>query len=393
MVFTLNKRQPPSSEGQLMAADVPKITKSDIPKQARRIFIYADCSASMTGESFNAMVKALNNLWPIADAELFGYSDGMYAVGAPSHLYEMHLGTCFEQLLLHSEQFDPDMALIYSDGLPSDESQTWEVWRRTDLPISTHLCMSPGIISSFPGAVQFMRDLCRGGGTFTCGEEVQDFEDGVSAAMGDETNARRCVSPRRLPDLTPQIRTGVERAKNKAEINKWVIELGDVSVLQSRAAIAGTFEDIFAQVDGMAVEAIDHQREQSQIDKAHRAAAGVSLRDGLVKLGASVLGAVKAGYEQTVLTGAKQRAVAKDTSAAVQIGKVRLDPSVLTRASAILAAEPAKQATALPAGRLREAEAVELMIRPFDPLVTSENTRFLPVDHVVKRGKQTSLAK
>ena len=285
-----------------MAANVPKITKADIPKKARRIFIYADCSASMTGESFNTMVKALNNLWPIEGAELYGYSDGMYAAGAPDHLYEMHLGTCFEQLLLHAEQFDPDMALIYSDGLPCDESQTWDVWRRTDFPISTHLCMSPGIIGSFPGAVQFMRDLCRGGGTFTCGEEVQDFEHGVSAAMGDETKTRRCVSPRRLPDLTPQIRTGVERAKNKAEVNKRVIELGDeladvqhdVSVLQNRAAIAGTFEDIFAQVDGMAVEAIDHQREQSKIDKEHRAAAGASLRDGLAKLGASVLGAVKA---------------------------------------------------------------------------------------------------
>jgi hypothetical protein len=339
-----------------MAANAPKITKSAIPKHARRIFIYADCSASMTGESFNAMVRALKTLWPIEGAELFGYSDGMYAAGSPDGLYEMHLGTCFEQLLLHAERFSPDMALIYSDGLPCDGSQTWDVWRRTDFPISTHLCMVESIIECFPEAVQFMRDLCRGGGQFTYGEDVKDIEYGVNAAMGDETNTRR-RAPRRLPDLTPQIRTGVERAKNKAEINKRIVELGDeladaqhdISELQGRAAVSGTFEDIFAQVDGMAVEAFEHQREQSKVDKANRAAAGASLRDGLAKLGASILGAVKGGYEQTLISGAKQRQGAAEKAAAVQIGRVRLNPAVLTKASALLAASPAKEQAALPA--------------------------------------------
>ena len=34
-----------------------EITKATIPKNARRIFIYADCSASMTGESFCPLKK------------------------------------------------------------------------------------------------------------------------------------------------------------------------------------------------------------------------------------------------------------------------------------------------------------------------------------------------
>jgi len=45
-----------------------KITKATIPNNARRIFIYADCSASMTGESFCSMVRPLKNLQPIEGA-------------------------------------------------------------------------------------------------------------------------------------------------------------------------------------------------------------------------------------------------------------------------------------------------------------------------------------
>ena len=67
--------------------------------------------------------------------------------------------------------------------------------------------------------------------------------------MADDDYTRRCGA-RRLPDYTDQLQTGVERARNKANVNKRIIELGeeladaqhDIGELQGRQTIAGSMQ-------------------------------------------------------------------------------------------------------------------------------------------------------
>jgi hypothetical protein len=331
--------------------NAPKITKADIPKKAQRIFIFADCSGSMYGARFCNMVTALNNLWPIEGSELFGYGDDytLRAVGHPTQLPEPSGGTVFEQILLHAEQYSPNLVLIYSDGEPCDEDQTWAVWHRTNFPIATHYISD----SHSDRAAQYLRSLCRGGGLFTCGDSITQLQHGVSQAMDDDY--QRVCGARRLPDYSDQLKTGVERARNKANVNKRIIELGeelsdvqhDVGELQGRATIAGSLEKVFANLDGMAVEAFDQQRSRSAADKAARAEQHEGLAHGLFALGARILGRVKDEYQET-LRGDPTRDARSERAAAVQIGRVSLNQDVLHRSAAISNAR-APRSAALPA--------------------------------------------
>jgi hypothetical protein len=351
-----------------MAAEATKITRADIPKHARRIAIFADCSSSMTDgcESFYNMQTALNNLWPIAGAELYGYSAGWFSthrVNSPDDLRPSSRSTAFAPILRKAARINADMTFIFSDGIPADAGAMWRVWNSTSFPIATHLCLPESWVSSNQECAQLMRALCRGGGQLTCGDSIPQLQNGVSQAMADDDYNRRCGA-RRLPDYTDQLQTGVERARNKANVNKRIIELGnelsdvqhDVGELQGRATIAGSLEKVFANLDGMAVEAFDVQRSRSAADKAAWAEQHEGLAHGLLALGARILGRVKGEYEET-LRGDPARDARSERAAAVQIGRVSLNKDVLHRSAAISTAR-SPRAAALPAPSERPSLAI-----------------------------------
>jgi hypothetical protein len=180
----------------------------------------------------------------------------------------------------------------------------------------------------------------------------------------DDDEYQRVCGARRLPDYTDQLQTGVERARNKANVNKRIIELGnelsdvqhDVGELQGRATIAGSLEKVFANLDGMAVEAFDQQRSRSAADKAARAEQHEGLAAGLFALGARILGRVKGEYQET-LRGDPTRDGRSERAAAVQIGRVSLNRDVLHRSAAISNARAPRQA-ALPAPSERPVLAI-----------------------------------
>jgi hypothetical protein len=334
----------PSSRRWGNLSGAPQGNQPDIPKQAKRIFIYADCSISMCGARFANMKAALNNIWPANGAELFGYSDDntLYAVGSPDCLPEPGGATVFEQIFLHAELHNPDLVLIYSDGQPSDESQTWAVWHRTSFPIATHfISASSGSVDD--PAAQYMQSLCRGGGQFTCGDSVQSIQKGATQAMSNNSNGR--FAPRQLKDLTQQIKTGVGAAQNQALVNNRILDLGsqvadaqhDLHTLQGGMAILNTFADIQAQINGQAVQAITHQQGQEAVDRQHRQSAGATLLSGLAALSAKVLGATKAGCEQTLLNGAQRSASSVDISGGAPVGQVNLNQDLLNKLSAVMA--------------------------------------------------------
>jgi hypothetical protein len=329
--------------------EVPKITKADIPKKARRIAIYADCSGSMAGESFYNLVTALNALWPIEGAELYGYSDGFFTThraNTPDDLRQATKWTYFASMLRKAARINADMTLIFSDGMPQDEHQMWAIWNATSFPISTHLCLSEEHLQDNKDAVWLMQTLCRGGGQFTYGSSIPLIQSGVSQAMANEYN------PRALPDYTDQIETGARRARGKMGVNKRVIELGneladvrhDVGELQGRQTISGSMEKVFANIDEMAIEAFDEQRCRKAANDAAVAEQHESLGEGLMKLGARILGRVKCEFNQALDT---QRKGPVERAAAVQIGRVSLNRDVLHRSAAISTARTPR-AAALP---------------------------------------------
>jgi hypothetical protein len=346
-----------------MAVEAPRVTRADIPQKARRIAIFADCSSSMTDgcDSFYNMQAALNDLWPIEGAELYGYSAGWFSthrVQSPNDLRPSSRSTAFAPILRKAAQLNADMTFIFSDGIPADVRAMWRVWNSTRFPIATHLCLPESWFSANEEAAQLMRDLCRGGGLFTCGNSIPQLQYGVSNAMADDDYTRRCGA-RRLPDYTDQLQTGVERARNKANVSKRIIELGeeladvqhDIGELQGRQTIAGSMEKVFANLDGMAVEAFDAQRSRSAADKTARAEQHEGLVAGLLGLGARILGRVKGEYEET-LRGDPARDARSERAAAVQIGRVSLNADVLHRSAAISTARAPRQA-ALPTPRER----------------------------------------
>jgi hypothetical protein len=190
-------------------------------------------------------------------------------------------------------------------------------------------------------------------------EPASESPEAVAEPVQYEPEADYAPSPEALPDLRPQIETGVARANGKSEVNRRVVELGqevagvkaDIHELQQRQTIAGTFEEMFAQIDAMAAEAFGVQRQQAKADSAARDAKSASLRSGLANLGATVLGAAKGRYEQALQNGAGRRQVAPGRAAAVQIGQVRINPDVLAATRVLLAATPGRTAGALPPPR------------------------------------------
>ena len=185
-------------------------------------------------------------------------------------------------------------------------------------------------------------------------------------------NSGRCASPRRLPDLSQQIASGMEQARNRAAVNNRVVELGeeiadaqhDIGELQQRQIINDTFGQMFANIDGMAAEAFNVQREQSAADKANRAAAGTALKEGLFRLAGCILGAVKGQYEQTLLDGAAaRRQRPAEMAAGVQIGRVSINRDVLHRSAAIAAAR-SPRAPSLPSPTISPAPSRTLAALP-----------------------------
>ena len=165
---------------------IPKITRADIEPVERAggtLTIYADCTASMRHcSSFPNMIAAIDALWPINGARLFGYSDGaqnIYEVSSPRQLVETDNGTEFSTMFQHASELNADMTLIFSDGIPSDPDQMWRVWHATTFPIATHLALSWRWVQERPATVALMRDLCRGGGDYTFGDEIEDMKRGV----------------------------------------------------------------------------------------------------------------------------------------------------------------------------------------------------------------------
>jgi hypothetical protein len=160
--------------------------------------------------------------------------------------------------------------------------------------------------------------------------------------------------PEYIPvDITPQIRTGAERAKGKAEVNKRVVELGEelagaqaaIRELQQRTAAAQTFEDVFAQIDAMAGQAFDRQRASAQAAAQAHEQAQQALARNLTALGSAVLGAARNGYEGALAAGA-QRRVAGHQAAGVRLDRVLLTPAqsitpaARQRMRALLSAKP-----------------------------------------------------
>ena len=169
---------------------IPRITEATLPESGNSVAIYADCTGSMRfADSFPNMVEAINAVWPIANARLFGYSDDacdIYEVNSPYQLECTEKGTCFAPMLRHAEHINADMTLIFSDGIPSDEDEMWRVWHDTSFPIATHLCLPLHWLDENQASVDVMRALCRGGGKFTCGDTVAELNMGVVQAMAKE---------------------------------------------------------------------------------------------------------------------------------------------------------------------------------------------------------------
>lgn len=337
-------------------SNAPRVTAAAIPEKAKRVFVYCDCSGSMYGGGSEVMASALAGLWPIKGAQLFAYADIVRQINSPDDLRRDNLGsldvgggTSFEAIMLHAEQHSPDMVLIFSDGQPCDERETWDVWDRTDFPISTHYCVNIGYTSD-KEAVQYMIDLCRGGGEATIGDEPIDIQEGVKRAM---TNSR---NPRQLPDLTPRIKTGIARIQGKLGIGKRIVELGDEvedakfnnAVGQAINAIDGTFDHLAGELDGLFGQAFDGQREQSKVNAQHWEDAADKLNDGLGKLSTKLLGAAKGEIEGTLVAGQQRIAATRARPDAVRVGGVQINPNLLARSAAVRAANN-NGARALPA--------------------------------------------
>jgi hypothetical protein len=335
-------------------AHASRVTPGAIPKSAKTVFIYADCSGSMYGDGVANMVTALNGIWPIQGAQLFAYSDDVRPASSPNDLVEvswdMGGGTSFEAIMLHAERHNPDMVLIFSDGQPNDEASTWTVWDRTSFPIGTHYCVNSAFAHA--GSVQYMIDLCRGGGEATIGDEPIDIQEGVKRAM---TNSG---SPRQLPDLRPRIQTGIARIKGKIGVGKRIVELGNEvedakfnnAVGRAINAIDGTFDHLAAEVDGLFGQAFDQQRAQSRANAQHWADAAQKLDDGLGKLSGQILGAAKGEIEGTLIAEQQRIAAiaAKPRPDAVRVVAPSINPNLLSRGAAVRAAN-ANGARALPA--------------------------------------------
>lgn len=163
------------------------------------------------------------------------------------------------------------------------------------------------------------------------------------------------AAPRRLPDVSRQVFNGADAAKNRAAVNDRVIELGDelsdvqsdLFELQQRQIIAETFNQIVSNSDALAAEAIGVQRDRAAADRESRANAANALTNGLAKLGACIVGAVKTTVEARLAQQETVRQLPAERAEAPQIGRATINRELLNKTAAISAARPAKTA-ALP---------------------------------------------
>jgi hypothetical protein len=245
---------------------------------------------------------------------------------------------------------------VNTEVITEGRNCTW--YRGAFMEFIGYVDYTGGTTAEFDDLANMMAYLPDGGtGKSSSPEQIATWKHqlyGASQVMDDDDYQRVCGA-RRLPDYSDQLKTGVERARNKANVNKRIIELGeelsdvqhDVGELQGRATIAGSLEKVFANLDGMAVEAFDQQRSRSAADKAARAEQHEGLAAGLFALGARILGRVKGEYQET-LRGDPTRDARSERAAAVQIGRVSLNQDVLHRSAAISTAR-SPRAAALPA--------------------------------------------
>ena len=221
---------------------------------------------------------------------------------------------------------------------PTTSARLGRYGDRTDFPIGTHYCVNSDFAHG--ASVQYMLDLCRGGGEATIGDEPIDIQEGVKRAM---TNSR---NPRQLPDLRPRINTGIARIKGKLGIGKRIIELGDEvedakfnnAVGQAINAIDGTFDHLEGELDGLFGQSFDGQREQSRVNAVAWADAAEKLNDGLGKLSTKILGAAKGEIEGTLVAGQQRIAATKARPDAVRVAAPSINPNLLARSAAVRAA-------------------------------------------------------
>jgi hypothetical protein len=325
----------------------------------------------MQDEVFATMQAALRSLWPIDGARLFGYSGGwtsIFEVNHPDKLYRpMNSSvTEFERILNDANKHAPDMVFIFSDGLPMDEYRMWNVWNKTTFPISTHLCLPETWIPQNQGAADVMQKLCRGGGQYTYGDTYEALQSGVAQAMA-KTVVPYVATARRLPDVSQQVLTGVEAAKNHAAVNERVVELGDdvseakadISELQARQIIADAFHQTVSGIDARTVEAIGVQRARDCTDKAAQQAFKADLSGGLLRLSAGILNAIGVGIDNRMARSEAARQAPQNGAEAPLIEHQGMDMGMLNRVGAIAAARAVKDAALPPPER----EAVALPAR------------------------------
>lgn len=286
-------------------AHAPQITRDNVPTRLKNVFVYVDCSASMYGAGEALMQRAIRSLWPIEGAHVFMFSDdthGIHEVYTPSDISSLTAGTYFESIFLHAEQHNPDMVLIFSDGRPSDEDLAWAVWRRTNFPISTHACVPEEHAGHFADSIQYLHDLCRGGGQCTIGFTPEAISTGVQSAMsGGKTNI---PAVHRMPDLAAQTQSVARQAAGAAVMAGRVVDLGnrisraehDIHEVGQRLKIAIAGNDVVSGIHEQAGQVFKAQDERDAQDTANRAAASAQLDSGLQRFGANVLDQTQAAF-------------------------------------------------------------------------------------------------
>jgi hypothetical protein len=323
--------------------DAPTIGAADAQKKYNRVNVYCDFSLSMAGEGIKNLIDALKSVWPIPNATLYIYASGVLGVRDPddalAHRNDASIGfgTHFAPIMEHAENCgDVDMVFIYSDGVPSDKDATRSVWDRTRFPISTHYCVSVGAadaatayatgIFNGPEGAQYLKGLCRGGGTFTMGDKAHEMADGVAGATGIVSVDRRPVDPR------DQMQTAVKRAEGKHGVNQRLVDLGgrqsqteaDVDALNQRVKAYGALEKVFANIDALAVETFAAQDAQDDRDRESRRLNSDRIDAGIANIGGRVLEAIRDGHAGQLNAIASRVESARDGSAAPSIGQVRL---------------------------------------------------------------------
>lgn len=362
-------------------AHAPQITSANVPRQLKNVHVYVDCSASMYGAGETLLQNAIRALWPIDGARIFTFTStdqGIHEVSVPSDISSKSQGTEFEGLMLHAERHNPDMVLIFSDGNPSDEDKTWEIWRRTTFPISTHACMPAEHANHYSYSIQLLRDLCRGGGQCTIGSTPEAITTGVTCAMsGGKTNI---PAVHRMPDLTAQTKSVARQAAGAAIISGRVIDLGnrisqvehDVHEAGQRLKILIAGNDVVSGIHEQAGEVFQAQDERDAQDAAARAAASTQLDTGLQRFGENVLGQTQASFAGQIDYDNARAADRGQLVSVTQISGPRMEfgrQPIVNKAGAVLSSQPQSAGLLPPPPGLgrsapRPAQAVPALMPP-----------------------------